>query len=387
MPVLRLHTFLLLRAPTHRARAASVLAGAALLALSAAARADNHTPTPPRAAASAAAAKPPVAPRLTTAQAIGQQVREAVAAGIDPDKSVTLMIDGTQRRIVPTASPTPPPPRAPAVAGGPPPILRVPPGVIPNPAAVRQEALRARAAAAAAAAAAGDKHGAEVHWSYEGAGGPQNWGRLKPEFNVCAIGRRQSPINIEETSTLRGPAEPIQFGYVPSGGSVVNNGHTIQVDVVGENTLTVRDTPFKLLQFHFHHPSEERVNHRGFAMVAHLVHRSAEGQLAVLAVLLDPGEANPLIHKVWTHMPLDAGDRVRLPPGLLNLNELLPQDQRYYQFFGSLTTPPCTEGVLWLVLKQPVAISREQLRLFSQMFPNNARPVQPVNGRPVRDAQ
>lgn len=297
------------------------------------------------------------------------------------------MVDGKEKRVVPTASHSPAPPRAPAVAGGPPPLLRVPPGVIPNPAAVRQEALRARAAAAAVAAATAESHGGEVHWSYEGAGGPQNWGRLKPDFNVCAIGRRQSPINIEEATTLRGPAEPIQFGYAPSSGSVVNNGHTIQVDVVGENTITVRDTPFKLVQFHFHHPSEERVNHRSFAMVAHLVHRSAEGQLAVLAVLLDPGEANPLIHKVWTHMPLDTGDRVRLPPGLLNLNELLPQDQRYYQFIGSLTTPPCTEGVLWLVLKQPVAISRDQLRLFSQMFPNNARPVQPVNGRPVREAQ
>jgi hypothetical protein len=167
-----------------------------------------------------------------------------------------------------------------------------------------------------------------MHWSYEGADGPQTWGRLKPEFNVCAIGRRQSPINIEEATTLRGPAEPLQFAYGPSSGSVVNNGHTIQVDVVGENTLTVRDTPFKLVQFHVHHPSEERVNHRSFAMVAHLVHRSAEGQLAVLAVLLDPGEANNLIHKVWTHMPLDSGDRVRMPAGSLNLNELLPQDQR-----------------------------------------------------------
>jgi carbonic anhydrase len=265
--------------------------------------------------------------------------------------------------------------------------LRVPPGVIPNPASVRQEALRARAAAAAIAAATAESHGGDMHWSYEGADGPQNWGRLKPEFNVCAIGRRQSPINIEEATTLRGPAEPLQFAYGPSSGSVVNNGHTIQVDVVGENTLTVRDTPFKLVQFHFHHPSEERVNHRSFAMVAHLVHRSAEGQLAVLAVLLDPGEANNLIHKVWTHMPLDSGDRVRMPAGSLNLNELLPQDQRYYQFIGSLTTPPCTEGVLWLVLKQPAAISRDQLRLFGQMFPNNARPVQPVNGRPVREAQ
>jgi carbonic anhydrase len=109
--------------------------------------------------------------------------------------------------------------------------------------------------------------------------------------------------------------------------------------------------------------------------------------LAVVAVLLDPGVANALITKVWTYMPLDTSDRVRMPTGLIDMNELLPKDQRYYQFIGSLTTPPCTEGVLWMVLKQPTPLSREQIRLFQQLFPNNARPVQPVNGRAVREAQ
>jgi len=167
----------------------------------------------------------------------------------------------------------------------------------------------------------------------------------------------------------------------------VNNGHTIQVDMQGDNSITVRGTNYRLLQFHFHNPSEERVNYRGFAMVVHLVHRSAEGQLAVVAVLLDPGAMNPTINKVWTYMPIDSGDRVRMPPDLLDLNELLPKDQRYYQFMGSLTTPPCSENVLWMVLKTPVPVSRDQLRLFAQLFPNNARPVQPVNGRPIRNAQ
>jgi carbonic anhydrase len=186
---------------------------------------------------------------------------------------------------------------------------------------------------------------------------------------------------------LQGPAEPLQFNYLPSSGTVVNNGHTVQVDVLGDNSLTVRGSSYKLVQFHFHHPSEERVNDRGFAMVAHLVHRNAEGQLAVVAVLLEPGEVNPLVNKVWTYMPLDAGDRVRMPAELLNMNELLPKDQRYYQFMGSLTTPPCTENVLWMVLKSPMTVSREQLKLFSQLFPNNARPSQPSYGRVVRDAQ
>ena len=229
--------------------------------------------------------------------------------------------------------------------------------------------------------------GHDPHWSYEGEYGPEHWARVKPEFNTCAIGKRQSPVHIQETTTLQGPAEPLQFDYRPGGGSVVNNGHTIQVDLEPGNTLSVRGATYELLQFHFHHPSEERVNHRSFAMVAHLVHKNHEGQLAVVAVLIDPGEANGLIHKVWTHMPLDSGDRVRLPAGLIDLRELLPADQRYYQFMGSLTTPPCTEGVLWNVLKTPVTVSREQLKLFSQIFPNNARPVQALNRRIVREAQ
>jgi carbonic anhydrase len=225
----------------------------------------------------------------------------------------------------------------------------------------------------------------DPHWSYEGEFGPDQWARVKPAFKVCELGKRQSPIHIQEAVTLQGPAEPLQFDYRPSGGSVVHNGHTIQVDLEPGNTLSVRGTSYELLQFHFHHPSEERINHRSFAMVAHLVHRNHEGQLAVVAVLIDPGEANSLIHKVWTHMPLDSGDRVRLPAGLIDLRELLPADGRYYQFMGSLTTPPCTEGVLWNVLKTPVTVSREQLRLFSQIFPNNARPVQALNGRMVRE--
>lgn len=229
--------------------------------------------------------------------------------------------------------------------------------------------------------------GGGAHWAYEGEHGPQAWASLKPEYSTCTNGTRQSPINIEDDSTLQGPAEPLNVRYTPSTGSVVNNGHTIQVDVRGDNVLSVRGTDYKLLQFHAHHPAEERINGQGFAMVMHLVHRANDGRLAVIAVLLDPGESNPLVQKVWTHMPLDVMDRVRLPADLLNLNELLPQDRRYYQFMGSLTTPPCTEGVLWIVIKQPVGISQDQLRLFSQVFPMNARPVQPAHGRVVRSGQ
>lgn len=261
-----------------------------------------------------------------------------------------------------------------------------------NPRASR-DYIRARAAALTGheATATADAHGnaghEEKHWSYSGDTGPQAWAQINPAFNVCAIGKRQSPINIEEHTTLQGPAEPLQFNYTPSNGVVVNNGHTIQVNVQGNNTLTVRGSTYNLLQIHFHTPSEEKINFRNYAMVAHMVHQNSEGQLAVVAVLLDPGVANPLIEKIWTYMPLDVSDQVRMPLDLLNLNELLPKDQRYYQFIGSLTTPPCTEGVLWMVFKQPTQISKEQLRLFQQIYPYNARPTQPVNSRPVRNAQ
>lgn len=280
--------------------------------------------------------------------------------------------------------------RAPAVAGRPAPASH---GAAANPRASR-DYIRAKAAtltghepATPAAAAHSESSHGNAHWTYSGQTGPQAWSQLQSEFSTCGIGKRQSPININDTYTLQGPAEPLQFNYKPSNGEVVNNGHTIQVNVQGGNTLTVRGTTYSLVQMHFHTPSEEQVNSRNFAMVAHLVHKSAEGQLAVVAVLLDPGAANPLIDKVWTYMPLDVNDTVRMPMGLLDLNELLPKDQRYYQFMGSLTTPPCTEGVLWMVLKQPAPISQAQLRLFQQLYPNNARPVQPVNDRPIRNAQ
>ncbi|MEY4267749.1 MAG: hypothetical protein RIS90_2284 [Pseudomonadota bacterium] len=342
----------------------------------------------------------PAAPAASTAakgadaKNAGEQVLAAVEAGASPKKRLTLVVNGKEKKYITVQATEEPPAAAKGPTEGKPSTVAQSaprPAAVVNPQASRQY-IRAKAAAlaghtAAEATVPGGHGSGEVHWSYEGDTGPQAWGNLKPEFSLCRLGKRQSPINIDEADTLQGPAEPLQFNYQASDGSVVNNGHTIQVDVAGDNTLTVRGSVYKLLQFHFHTPSEERINYRSFAMVAHLVHRNNEGQLAVVAVLLETGVANELINRVWTHMPLDTGDRVRLPAGLIDLNALLPKDQRYYQFFGSLTTPPCTEGVLWMVLKQPTLVSRDQIRLFTQLFPNNARPVQPVNARPVRSAK
>jgi carbonic anhydrase len=353
--------------------------------------------TPAEETLPAAAKKSPEA--ALASKTLAEKVREATENGNLAQKRMTLIVNGKGGKSSP--APTP-------VASNARPIaekiidldvtVRAPAPAKRPPVAQSPSRVRHTAAVKAATPAHPEKQQGtpeahaqtEGHWSYAGDTGPQAWGRLSKDFNVCAIGKRQSPINIEEASTLQGPAEPLQFNYQPSKGTVVNNGHTIQVDLAGEagtNDLTVRGSRFKLMQFHFHTPSEEQVNGVGFAMVAHLLHKNEAGQLAVVAVLLEPGTANSLIHQVWTYMPLDSGDRVSIPAGLIDLNALLPKDQRYYQFMGSLTTPPCTEGVLWMVMKQPTPISKEQIKLFTQIFPNNARPVQAVNGRSVRDAQ
>jgi carbonic anhydrase len=361
-------------------------------------------------AAPAAAASKPAAKKVgssaptATEEAPIVDLKAALREKMIGKKNVTLVISDKPESKTAAATSHGAPSKS-AVAHEPEPVAAKTPAAVSHTAVshaapavnprTSREYIRAKADAltgheappAAADAHGGDAHGGEVHWSYEGENGPQNWGKLRPEFSACAIGKRQSPINIEESGTLQGPAEPLQFNYTASSGTVVNNGHTIQVDLSGDNTLTVRGSIYRLLQFHFHTPSEEQVNYRNSAMVAHLVHKNNEGQLAVVAVLLDPGVANALIDKVWTYMPLDTNDRVRMPLGIIDMNELLPKDQRYFQFIGSLTTPPCTEGVLWMVLKQPTQLGREQIRMFQQLFPSNARPVQPVNGRPVRQAQ
>ena len=345
-----------------------LLTGLLAAALLPRARAEEATPVQPAPAASAAApATTPVRTNLGgNRKDIEAQLRDAMSQGDPTKKRLNLIIDGRSSTAGTVTESAPPAAPAPAVAA---PRPREP-GLVIRPRPVAPPPLPHK----------------EIHWSYEGEGAPAHWGQLKPDYATCANGKRQSPIPIEETDTLKGPAEAIQFHYEPSKGTVLNNGHTIQVSVYGDNSLTVRGTTYQLVQFHFHHPAEERINGQGYPLVAHFVHRNELGQLAVLSVLLEPGEANRLIQNVWTYMPLDVNDSVRMPPDLINVSDILPKDQRYYQYMGSLTTPPCTEGVLWLVLKQPVTVSREQLRLFGQLYANNARPLQPLNGRPIRDA-
>jgi carbonic anhydrase len=225
---------------------------------------------------------------------------------------------------------------------------------------------------------------ATIHWGYEGAGAPENWARLSSEYALCGTGQRQSPIDIRDG--IRVDLEPIQFDYRPSRFRVIDNGHTVQVTLPG-GTLSLLGKSYQLIQFHFHRPSEERVDGKAFDMVAHLVHRADDGKLAVLAVLLERGDENPFVQTVWNNLPLEKNMEVAPPSLTLDPLQLLPENRNYYTYMGSLTTPPCSEDVLWLVLKQPQSISAEQLAIFARLYKNNARPVQPGAGRLIKESR
>jgi carbonic anhydrase len=222
------------------------------------------------------------------------------------------------------------------------------------------------------------------HWSYEGATGAQAWAQLKPEFALCGRGQRQSPIDIRDGIALQ--LDEVRFDYRASSVRVTDTGHTVQADVDGGNTMTVMGRRYELVQFHFHRPSEERIDGRQFEMSAHLVHRDAAGALAVVAVLLEPGPAHPVVQAVWSALPLERGG-VLAASAPINPADLLPNDRRYYTYMGSLTTPPCTEDVVWVVMQQPVAVSPAQVGVFSRLYPMNARPVQPVAGRRIKQSE
>ena len=248
-------------------------------------------------------------------------------------------------------------------------------------AAAHRESKAAAPAAHGGAAHAGAAHA--PHWDYQGDGGPQSWGRLKPEFEKCSSGARQSPIDIRDGIKVQ--LDAVQFDYKPSGFRVIDNGHTVQVNVAAGNSIEVMGRRYDLLQFHFHRPSEERINGRQFDMVAHLVHKDVEGRLAVVAVLLDRGSAQPLVQTIWNNLPLEKGDEVAAK-GALDMNALLPADRSYFTYMGSLTTPPCSEGVLWMVMRNPVPISDEQIAIFTRLYPMNARPIQSASGRLIKES-
>jgi carbonic anhydrase len=220
-------------------------------------------------------------------------------------------------------------------------------------------------------------------WDYSGDGGPERWSTLQPENAICASGLRQSPIDIRDGIKVQ--LDPVQFDYQPSGFRVVDTGYTVQVNVAAGNTIQIMGRRYELVGFNFRRPSEERVNGRGFDMGVHMVHKDMDGRLAVVAVMLTRGAAQPVIQSVWNNLPLERNREVEAA-SLIDPYKLLPDDPRYITYMGSLTTPPCTEGVLWIVMKTPVQVSAEQIAIFSRLYPMNARPVQPDNGRLIKES-
>ncbi|VAX12081.1 Carbonic anhydrase, alpha class [hydrothermal vent metagenome] len=226
---------------------------------------------------------------------------------------------------------------------------------------------------------AGSEH-AGAHWGYVDGTGPAHWGDMKHEFSTCKTGKHQSPINISATHNASLPT--IRFSYKATPLNVVNNGHTIQVNYAPGSHITVAGKQYELLQFHFHSPSEHEINGKPADMVAHLVHKAADGQLAVVAVLMKKGASNPLIEKIWKHMPSHKGEYSKAAIKI-NVSDLLPKDKAYYHYSGSLTTPPCSEGVNWMLLKNKVDVAPAQVAAFIDIFPKSTRPVQPLNGRTI----
>ncbi len=219
------------------------------------------------------------------------------------------------------------------------------------------------------------------HWDYgNDPEGPKEWAKLTPEFGACS-GKNQTPINLD--GFIEADLKPIKFAYNAGEQEIVNNGHTIMVNYQAGSHIVVDGIDFQLKQFHFHAPSENQITGKSFPMEGHFVHADKDGNLTVVAVMYKEGSANPAFDYLWKNMPSKAGDKVALD-SKENVINLLPKDHAYYRFSGSLTTPPCTEGVRWIVMKHAVSVSKAQIEAFSKVMghPNN-RPLQPVNAREI----
>ena len=215
-----------------------------------------------------------------------------------------------------------------------------------------------------------------VQWGYEGDKGPEHWGDA---FPVCGKGKKQSPLNI--IGPFEKSKETLSVDYKEGPLKMLNNGHTIQVNIEPGSSLTIGKESFELLQFHFHRPSEEQVDGKNASMVAHFVHKSKEGKLAVIGVMLNEGKDSAAVKTLWANLPPKEGEEFLPAKVMFNPASMLPKDMGFYNYEGSLTTPPCTEGVQFYILKAPVDISKQQLAKFP--FKLNARPVQSLNGRKI----
>jgi carbonic anhydrase len=227
-------------------------------------------------------------------------------------------------------------------------------------------------------------------WEYEGPTGPDHWGDLDPDYAACETGREQSPIDIRGTVKANLPA--LRFEYKSSPLKyLIDNGHTIRInfhDAPGTGSaLMVGDKRYELTQLHFHRPAEEFIDGKAYDMVLHLMHQAANGKVVGVAVFLKSGRANATVNEIWSHWPTAIDKETDVPGIDMNPATLLPHDLGYFSYEGSLTAPPCTEGVTWYVLKTPVEISAEQIAAFAKHYPHDVRTPQPLNGRVVKESQ
>jgi carbonic anhydrase len=236
------------------------------------------------------------------------------------------------------------------------------------------------------AALAQEKSSRASDFGYTGASGPDHWGNLEPGFSACKLGTHQSPIDIKDPKEQADLA-PIRFDYKLSPLKIVNNGHTVRVDYEPGSSVTINGIALPLTQFHFHHRSETEIDGQQYDMELHLVHEDpAAGRAAVVAILIKAGAENALLRDLLSHMPQKIGEEVEKKKVVINAADFLPANQNYYAFDGSLTTPPCSEGVKWYVLKGTIEASASQIAAFAKLYPDNARPVQPLNGRIVLES-
>jgi len=227
----------------------------------------------------------------------------------------------------------------------------------------------------------GKKGEHKTHWTYEGKEGPENWAKLSPEFATCDAGRNQSPINIEDS--IHAAIKSLKAIQKFQAKEIFNNGHTVQVNFKEGNMLALDNTAFQMKQVHFHAPSENTIHSKSFPLEAHFVHADSKGNLAVIGVMFTEGKANPALAKIWEQLPNKESEPSILKSRILP-SELMPENKAYYRFSGSLTTPPCTEGVRWLLMKNPLTASKEQIEEFKKaVHHDNNRPVQALNGRVI----
>ncbi len=231
----------------------------------------------------------------------------------------------------------------------------------------------------------GFAHDTHAHpWGYEGGTDPSHWGEMEKDHQkhlMCREGTNQSPIDIDEVRGSR--LAVLGCHYLDTPIRITNNGHTIHLGYNKGSYVDWGDQKFYLIQFHFHHPSEHLIHGQSYAMEMHLVHKTSDHQYVVIGVFMKEGKFNPQIQQLWDRIPKDVNKEIVYKNEEINLEDFLPKTKEYFHYYGSLTTPPCSENVSWFLLKTPIEISKAQIESFKKVIDHNARPAQKLNHRVI----